>query len=190
MSNNYFNFNIPEFNSQNGSDWTAFQTIINEWVDYYFAKTYQLYWLRKPDRLNTQAIEIALQLRGIKYTSTDTVKTKRFKLRHFNTSYMNKGLMDTYLDLAENITGIRGTIGYSTEGWIWDDSKWTEGESPTDAKWGGIASDSIYNIFFNIKTTNEDEIDAIETLIREKTNRPAFYQIFLIDDEQNTLRTI
>jgi hypothetical protein len=134
--------------------------------------------------MGTRALEYALRLRGVKFDTGDTISVKRYKLRSFVKNFTRKGLADTYLDIAESVTGIRGSIGYSTSGWVWDESDWETGE------WGGIASSSIYNIFFNVKTSDETELDRIESLLREKSNRPAFYQLILINDDQNILRTI
>ncbi|MCP4648825.1 MAG: hypothetical protein GY853_01915 [PVC group bacterium] len=187
MANNYYNFTIPSFNSSSGTDWDSFQTIVDDNTDYIMNKTYRLYWLKAISKMPIRALERALKLRKIKFTTSDATSVKRFKLRSFVSSFANKGLADTYIDLAFSITGIRGTLSISVDGWTWGESAWAPGE---DSRWGGIGVASIYNVYFNVKTTDEGELDLIEALLLEKTNRPAFYQIILIDDDQNILRVV
>lgn len=187
MSNNYFNFYIPDFNLKYGEDWDDYKEIIDDWVDNFIAKIIQLYWFRCPDKIPLIALELSLRLRKIKFSATDPVNLKRFKYRNFNPSFKGKALSDMYLDIAEAITGIRGSINYSTEGLEWGDWAWATGE---DNEWGGINAASVYNIFFNVKTTDEAELDLIYNALMDATYRPAFYQLILIDDDQNVLRAV
>jgi hypothetical protein len=187
MSNNYFNFSIPQFNLDNGEDWDDFKDLIDDWVDHFIQKIMRLYWFRHPDKIPLIALEKSLRLRKINFNATDPVSLKRFKYRNFNPSFKGKAMSDMYLDIAEAITGIRGTIGYSTDGLVWGEWAWADGESN---EWGGINEDSVYNIFFNVKTTDENELDLIYNALMDKTYRPAFYQLYLIDDDENILRVI
>lgn len=185
--NNYFTYNIPDFQDKNGSDWTDFKDILEDWTDFLISKVIQMYWFRQPDKIPLIALEKSLKLRNIKFNSSDSINLKRFKYRNFNTSFKRKALADIYLDIAEAITGIRGSISYSTEGLEWGTWAWSPGEAN---EWGGITSNSVYNIYFNVKTTDEAELDLIYNTLMDKTYRPAFYQIILIDDDQNVLRVI
>jgi hypothetical protein len=187
LSNNYFNYTIPTFNLESGQDWQDYKDIIDDWVDHYISKIIQLYNFRQPDKIPLIALELSLKLRGIKINTADPVNVKRFKYRNFNTSFKGKALGDIYLDIAESVTGIRGSITYSTEGLEWGTWEWSPGG---DNEWGGLNASSIYNIFFNVKTTDEAELDIIYDLLMNRTYRPAFYQLILIDDDQNVLRVI
>ena len=183
MSNNYFNFKIPSFNEEYGEDWEDFKTIVDDNVDHIISKTIDLYKLRDPSRMPIIALEKALQLRGIDFDSSDSVATKKYKLRKFNPTFRDKGLGDPYLDLAENITGTRGWIIWFNIGATWGVDAWGDG------RWGGN-SENKFIILFNVKTTNSDELDTIVSLLQSKTMLPAFYKIFLIDDDYNTLREV
>jgi hypothetical protein len=185
--NNYFDYKIPTFLLENGSDWKYFKDIMEEYVDTLFAKVMEMYWFRQPDKIPLIALEKSLNLRNIKFNASDSVNLKRFRYRNFNTSFKGKALVDMYLDLAEAITGVRGIIGYSTEGLVWGTWAWSPGEKN---EWGGITSASVYNIYFNIKTTDPAEIELVYNALMEKTYRPAFYQLILIDDDQNILRVV
>jgi len=185
--NNYFNFKIPDFQQKYGEDWNDFLSVVDDNVDNIINKTIQLYWLKDPSRMTLLALEASLDLRGITYTTNDSTATKKFKLRQFNPTFRDKGLADPYLDLAENITGVRGSLSYYNLYSVWDGSGvlW-DGDS---TRWDGDG-EGIFVILFNIKTTDPDQINTILTLLKEKTMKPAFYYLILIDDDYNTLGVV
>jgi|GEM_PF-7103829 len=49
--NNYFDYKIPTFLLENGSDWKYFKDIMEEYVDTLFAKVMEMYWFRQPDKI-------------------------------------------------------------------------------------------------------------------------------------------
>jgi len=190
--NNWFNFNIPYFNSQFGSDWVDFQTIVDDNVDYVMNKTYDLYNLRNISKMPLLALELALKVRGIETWPTESLSSKRLKIRTFATIFKKKATGELYLDYAEAIVGTRGEIfnAYET-GWsVWGVSSWHMAGVPDggDRVWASPAV--IFEIYVDVKTTDNDELDAIVLAYRQNFLLPAFYQIYLVDSSMTILRTV
>lgn len=182
--NNWFNFHIPYFYETYGSDWVSFRSIIDYEVDYLFNKIHTLYSLNDINKMSDTVITKWLVLMGIKYSVGESTTVKRIRLRTFISRYINKGLADVYLDVAEGITGIRGAIysGISAGAWFWSTNKWGA------QKWG--TSVGMYNVYFDVKTTDSTELDEIVILLQDPTLLPAFYKMYLIDSAWNILRTV
>ena len=190
--NNYFNFQIPYFNDRYGEDWDSFKTIVDDNVDYAYAKVEGLYWLNDIDRTTVRAVEKALQALKIPFDATDTVAAKKAKLKTFVSKYADKGLAQPYIDLAYAVTGLAGefTMEWERGGWIWGEASWYDGVDADEdtITWG--ASVSQFVVYFDVKTTDNNELDLIQSLLRDKSMKPAFYQIYLTDSSFNILRTI
>lgn len=192
--NNFYNINLPEFQTKYGRDWSSFKTITDDFNDYLFLKTWQLYLLGNVSTMPVEGLELILTRLGIGFDSSDTVSTKRTKLRYFVGQQKNKGLGVIYLDLAENVVGTRGAIypGTIFGVWRWGKSRWR-------ATSGGVSGDFIrwkssagaqFEMYIDVKTTDSDLLDQIVLLYSQKGVRPAFYRIYLIDEDYNILRTI
>lgn len=120
MSNNYFNFKIPDFNEKFGDDWDNFKTIIDSEVDTLISKIMRLYWMMDPSKMPIRAVELAMQLRDITINDDDSLTVKRGKVRDYNSRYTNKGLAEPYEQLVEDVTGETPifTLGITINGWI------------------------------------------------------------------------
>ncbi len=199
MSNNWFNFTYPLFNTKYGVDWTDYMSITDDNVDYVMNKTYQLYWLNDPNYFTTRIAEIILSSLGIEYTVADTLATKKLKIRQFLTQTAYKGLGSLYLDIAETVTGTRGTIvagiygGWSAwpfESGISNKGRWGKAgaTSSDNIKWS--AFQTLFKIYVDVKTLDNIELDLIQEMYRQGMLLPAFYQIYLVDSSFNILRTI
>lgn len=194
--NNFYNFTIPEFYLRYGEDWDDFQTIVDDNVDYTYAKLLGLYWLNDIDRTPLRALEKILNALKINYSIADSIAVKKALLRKYVTKYADKGLGQQYLDLAEAVTGIVGEFYLESErgNWVWGDASWHNGATETedDMTWG--AGDVlIFIVYFDVKTSDSDELDQIQVLLRDKSMNPAFYQMYLIDYDSTgftILRTI
>lgn len=191
--NNFFNFQIPFFNSQMGSDWDDFNDITEENVDYIMNKTWQLYWLRRIDTMPVMALEQALRLRAVEVDATDSIALKKYKLRKFNTSFKEKGTADFYLDYQEEIVGTRGVIysGLYFGASIWGSSSWAISggtSSGTELVWA--TTYSPFHIFIDVKTTDSALLDELVAVYSQTFLRPAFYQIYLVDSTFTILRSI
>lgn len=190
MSNNYFNFLLPDFNERFGSDWDSFKTIVGDNVDHIIAKTIQLYWLRKPDRMTGPALEDALEFREITSPITDTIIEKKEKVRNYNVTYQEKGMDEIYLDKVEEIVGVRGDLYLASD--FWDG--WVFGEfvfgDPEFGIFGGIDFDNKFTIFFDVKTVDPATLAEILVVLRDKPMKAAFYQVILIDSSWNILEVV
>ena len=190
--NNYFNFEIPFFNQQFGSDWATFNTIVETNNDYLFEKTYDLYKLKDITRMPILALDIALRLRNIETDPSEAINIKKQKLRSFNKDFKAKAMSDTYLDYQETIVGTRGVIynGYTLGSFIWGSSNWPVSSvlEDTDRIWS--TTGSVFDIYIDCKTTDSGLLDEIVAIYRQKFLLPAFYQIYLIDSSFNILRTV
>jgi hypothetical protein len=190
--NNWFNFQIPFFNEQFGTDWDSFKTIVDSNVDNIMCKTFDLYKIHDVTMKPVRALELSLNLRGIVSEPLETVNIKRQKLRSYNKDFRSKSMKDTYLDYQESIVGIRGEIynGYTVGTFVWNISNWhTEGGfESTDRIWS--TEETKFNIYINCKTTDSNLLDEILLIYRQSFLLPAFYQVFLVDDELNILRTV
>jgi len=189
--NKFYNIKYPEFIEKYGSDWTAFKTNINSWIDDSISKIFKI---RREENINTasnRAIELKLRTRGIAIDPLDSLLDKKIKLRQFVRKYQDKGLQATYLDPIEEIVGIRGVIysGRKIKTWKWNTSKWQKQSSTSanDIMWS-ISAPS-FTIYIDVKTTNATLLDQIERLIRNEL-LPAYYEIYLIDSSFNVLRVI
>lgn len=190
--NNYFNFQIPYFNEQMGSDWASFKTIVDDNVDYVMNKTYELYWLKDITRMPVMATEIAIKLRGIEAGASESIAIKKAKLRNFNKDFKSKGMQDTYLDYQELIVGIRGNIynGYIFGTFVWGETCWTIVGAPEGTDWIWSSTDTKFDIYIDCKTTDSGELDEIQAIFRQSFLLPAFYTIYLVDSSFNILRTV
>jgi hypothetical protein len=190
--NNWFNFSIPYFNSQFGEDWEDFNDIVEENVDYVMNKTYELYWLQDVSRMPLLAIEKALRVRGIETWPTEDIQSKRLKIRTFATNFNRKATGELYLDYAEAIVGIRGEIygAYEFGESVWDMMIWPIPGTPDDADRVWETPAIIFEIYIDVKTTDSDLLDAIVDEYRQKFLLPAFYQIYLVDEDMTILRTV
>jgi hypothetical protein len=190
--NNYFNFEIPYLNSQFGTDWDDFITIIDDNTDYFYSKIEQLYWLKDITRMPLMAMELALKLRNISHLSDEVMASKKLKLRKFNTTSKNKGTSDVYLDFQEALVGTRGVVynGFILGSIAWGVSAWAISGSPesTDRIWATPATG--FDIYVDVKTTDTDILDQITEIYRQKFLLPAFYQVYLVDSSFNILRTV
>ncbi len=191
--NNHFNFEIPYFNREYGSDWDSFNDIVEDNVDYLMRKTWQLFWLTDINTMPLRIVEIYLGILNISYSATDTLQEKKIKLRYFMSQYANKGMADIYLDIAEIITGQRGIIctGYDVGIWEWGVSTWSSGGTDHEDNciiWGG--DQAAFEIYIDVKSTDDTELDMIKNLYLQPHLRPAFHKIFLIDPDFNILRVI
>jgi sugar lactone lactonase YvrE len=126
MSNKFFNFTIPSFNQKYGSDWTDFNTITEDNFDYIFRKTWELYYYNDVNTLSNNGAEAILTLLKIPFDETDTLQTKKLKIRKFVVIGKEKSLEDQYLDIQEEIVGTRGIIhtGLDAGGWRWGNNTW------------------------------------------------------------------
>jgi len=189
--NNFFNITYPKFIEKYGKDWEDFKTILNEWVDHFFSKAWDLYKYNNINTLSERALEQVLKALKIEFNVNDTFLTKKIKLRFFVSQYKRKGLSEIYLDLQEQIVGIRGTIvsGQSLGVWRWGYSRW-HGSSidASDMRWSQAGSQ--FEIYINCKTLDNTKLDQIVSLYRQKSVNPAFYRIYLVDDVYAILRTI
>ena len=190
--NNYFNFEIPFFNSQFGQDWDSFNTIVESNNDYLFNKTYDLYKLRDINRMPILALDIALDLRNIETDATEALNIKKQKLRWFNKDFKSKSMKDTYLDYQETVVGTRGEIynGYVFGTSVWGLSSWSISGAPEDTDRIWSSTDTKFDIYINTKTTDSGLLDELVEIYRESYLKPAFYNLFLIDDDFNILRTV
>jgi len=190
--NNYFNFTIPTFNSDYGEDWTDFTTITDGQVDYMIAKIISLYNLSDITMTPIIATELIMRLLGIPIIATDTLSIKKYKIRKFNTNARAKATEDLYLDYAENIVGIRGEIynGLEFGSFIHDISIWPDPLSPDDDDWVWTTALTKFEIYIDVKTIVDAELDQLQLLYRQDHLLPAFYQVYLIDSSYNILRTI
>jgi hypothetical protein len=190
--NNWYNFKIPYFNGQFGTAWTAFETIVDDNVDYVMNKTYELYWLKDITRMPVMATEIAIKLRNIETDASESIAIKKAKLRNFNKDFKSKGMQSTYLDYQEIIVGIRGNIynGYIFGTFVWGESCWPIIGAPEGTDWIWSADDTKFEIYIDCKTINSGELDEIQTIFRQNFLRPAFYNIYLVDSNFNILRTV
>jgi len=190
--NNFWNFEIPYFNEQMGSDWSPFKTVVDDNVDYMMNKTWDLYKLKDISMMPIRATEIAISLRGIEVDPGESVVVKKAKLRSFNKDFKAKGMQDTYLDYQEIIVGTRGNIynGYILGTAVWGISAWnTSGTSEaTDRIWS--TTDTKFIIYIDAKTTDSSLLDELVMTLRGKSLLPAFYQIYITDSDFNILRTV
>lgn len=197
MSNNYFNFKIPFFNTEYGVDWTNLQTIVNDNVDYLMGKTYQLYWLDDPNYYSTRVTEKVSDSLFLLYNHITETSVKKFNIRKFLTTFANKGLKDTYLDIQENIVGIRGDVyARSVIGWK---HHTTTTDNPN--RWGSTGSTFAgafrwsvappqFEILIDVMTLDNGLLDQIEEQYRRPELLPAFYTIYLVDSSFTFLRRI
>jgi hypothetical protein len=190
--NNFFNFEIPYFNEQFGSDWSSFTTIVNDSVDYTMNKTWDLYKLRDISMMPVMATDIAIQLRGIETDAGEALAVKKAKIRNFNKDFKSKGMQATYLDYQELIVGTRGVVynGYIFGTFVWGMSAWPISGSPegTDRIWS--TDQTRFDIYIDCKTTDSGLLDEIVAIYRQSFLLPAFYTIYLIDSSFNILRTV
>lgn len=190
--NEYFNFRLPDFNALHGNDWQDFLDIEEDYVDDLYDKTYELYYLNDINRMSNRVVNINLDVLGVAYEPSDSPDTKRIKLRNLANESVNKGMDVVYLDIAEAIVGIRGTIkgGQDIGVYRWGVSRWKG--TPTwqsyYIRWtiGG----NQFIIYIDVKTLDNGELDQIQSLFQHEYLLPAFYQIYLIDSSFNVLRTI
>jgi len=190
--NNFYNFNLPYFNEQFGSDWTPFKTIVDDNVDYVMNKTWDLYKLKDIGMMSVRATEIAISLRGIETDPDESLVVKKAKLRSFNKDFKAKGMKDTYLDYQEIIVGVRGEIynGYVFGTFVWGISCWPiVGDTESCSRiWS--TNETKFDIYVDCKTTDSGLLDEIETVFRQSFLLPAFYQMYLVDSDFNILRTV
>jgi len=189
--NKFFNVKYPEFLEKYGKDWDSFKTILNEAVDHYFKKAWDIYYFNNVNTISERAIEQVLRLLKIEFNSADTYLTKKIKLRFFVSQYKKKGLAEIYLDLQEKVVGTRGfiTSGQSLGVWRWGYSKWHGSAiDATDMRWS--LAGSQFEIYINCQTADSTLLDQIVALYRQKSVNPAFYRIYLVDDSFVILRTI
>jgi len=191
--NEFFNFKIPDYNLRYGLDWGNFKSIVGDNVDYVFKKIFECYHLKDLNKMPLSIIERFLKQYKIDFYPTDTTETKITKLRFYFQSQKRKTLQDFYLDLIENIVGVRGII-YSGEeisgAFEWDTSAWYDDEAidPDSITWGSESSKFL--IFINVKTIDEELINQILSVLRAENILPAFYKIFLIDDAKTIIAEV
>ncbi len=161
-------------------------------MDFYFRKVWELYYYNNINTISERAIEQILKLLKIQFSATDNLTTKKIKLRYFVGQYRKKGLADIYLDLQEAVVGTRGFIvsGQSLGVWRWGFSRWhgPSGIQAADIRWS--LAGSQFEIYINCMTLDDDLLDQIVSLYRADSVIPAFYQIYLVDDNYVILRTI
>lgn len=179
--NNYFNYQIPEFNENYGSDWIPFREIINENTDYLFKRIYKLYGLDDIDRMPLQAVRVLLDLLKIDYENLPTNLLK-VKLRIFPTVYAKKGTIEMYREIIESVTGIEPEVSnaYLVHGWRWGTARMNNIRISED----GI----LFQILIKTFTAEPAIINDLKQLLRDKSTLPAFYTIYLIDSNGHTQR--
>jgi hypothetical protein len=214
--NNFFNFDIPEFQKKYGQDWDAFKTIMGSEFDILFQKTWELYDLNNISKMDARIVQFWLDLYKIPYGESDTVQTKKLRLRFFIEKQKNKAMEAIFLDLGEQITGIRGALycGSDIGVWRWGFSRWaanrpiklmrwnTTPDRWTTWRWSGMRTGRLatflrwsqalpqFIIYFDVKTTDPTMLDQIQSLLQDKNVKPAFYKIYLCDSLFNILRTV
>ena len=190
--NDYFNFYLPDFQSNYGEDWDDFKTIVDDNVDYVMNKTYQLYWMNDITRTNIRAIELTMRALGIKIDPMDTLRTRKYNVRKFNASFRDKALDTLYLDYAEALVGTRGNIysGYTLGTFVWNTSIWPVAGEPDETNFIWATEVSRFQIYIDVKTTDDTLLDEIVVMYRQDHLLPAFYQIYLVDSSFNILRTV
>lgn len=193
MSNNFFNFKLPEFYEKYGSDWSDFITTMDDNTDHVFDKVWQLYWLNDINLWTEKVTEHYLDTYKIDYDSSDTFQSKKSKFKTGVTKFKDKALASIYIEAAQDITGIAGDLysGYSSSSWVWSES--FIGDSSTaiqtdEIMFGGGTAQ--FRIYFDVKTTDSGELDLIQDMLEDEVLRPAFYDMYLIDSSFNILRTI
>lgn len=191
MSNDFFNIKIPNFQEKYGEDWAQWKSIVEEFNDYLFQKTWELYFLNDLNRISERALEFLLDSLRVHYDANDTLLTKKLKLRTYVSQYENKALSQVYLDIQEAIVGTRGVIysGYEVGVWRWGVSRWKgSGTSGTNIRWA--VNGAQFEIYINVKTSDSTLLDQIQAMYRRPSLKPAFYKIYLVDDNFVTLRTV
>jgi hypothetical protein len=183
VSNQFYNFRIPDFQDKYGDDWDGFQAVIDDNWDYVFKKAWELYHLVDLNRMPVRVVEYQMNLRSIDFSYSDTAVTKKVNLRNFVNKYVNKGLASVYLDIAEGVTGSVGDLylDWDRSGFDWDVDHW-------DFTWQDEGSKFI--ILFDVKTTDSGELDEIQALLQDESVKPAYYKIVLVDSDFNILRSI
>lgn len=197
MANKFFNFSIPKFNQNYGSDWSGFTTIINDNVDNLFLKIWQIYHLIDIDRMSATVLEYWISLKGIISNDDDTVPIKKAKLRQWLTKHRDKGLAVIYEERCSSVTGLTPTI-YNGADFVW---RWPDNAQTMGSRWQGSGDPELdyirwpddnpqFSILIDVKTLVAAELDEIVALLRERPVLPAFYKIYLIDSDFNILRTV
>lgn len=216
MSNNFFNFTLPEFQKKYGSDWTSFKTIIDSEIDTLFQKTWSLYEINDINKMSARVVQYWLDLYKIPYDDTDSVLTKKLRLRSFVAKQRNKAMEDIYLDIGESVVGLRGELFAGTDVgvWRWGHNRWAGDIDVELMKWDTVAGrwsawrwystrtarlatylrwsqdNPQFVVYFYVKTLDSDKLDQIVSILRDKNLKPAFYKIYLCDESFNILRTI
>lgn len=186
MSNNYFNFKIPKFQADYGTDWEDFVEYMDFEVDHIFERTFALYMLTVIDKMPNSVVNILINLLGINTSVLDSAATRRGRLRAYGSVYTNKGLAEHYLDLCETVTGVYGWIkrGDQLSGATqkWGTATWDE------SKWGGEGI--IFTVYIYAGTSSTAEEDAVFALLRDRSIKPAFYVMFLVDVSENIIGVV
>lgn len=188
--NNFFNFNIPYFCDKYGNDWSDFTTITDENVDYSIGKIWDLYKLADPNFFTTPVAELVGRSLDLSFDTTDTLKTKKYRIRKFLTMFKDKGTDAFYLDPQESIVGTRGVIYSSLDygSWIWEESTWGDTDGAENILWSG--DDAQFFVYIDCKTTDNDLLDQIVDAYSAEYMLPAFYKIYLIDSNFEILRSV
>lgn len=189
--NNFFNILLPRFQEKYGADWTLFKSLMDEYCDTIFQKTWAIYHLANIDTIGSQAADKLMDLLKIKNDKLYSLGTKRTLLRNFSARYKRKALEDMYLDPQESIVGIRGKIssGMEVGVWRWGISRWSGGTISSDTiRW--TQSGAQFEIYFDVKTTDSGLLDELVEVFRDPAYLPAFYRIYLVDSSFNILRTV
>lgn len=192
MSNCCWNFKLPVYCEKYGTDWTNFLSIVEEnGYDHTIKKIWELYWLVQIDKMSEKIVQIYIDLLKIPYASTDDLKTKKLRLRTFVSKQADKALEDIYLDIGEGIVGIRGNL-YLEDNlvWRWDSGRWYGGTDRLQQFLRWPSSNPKFVVYFDCKTLDSTELDQIQELLRDDNILPAFYKMYLVDDNFNILRTI
>lgn len=189
--NKYFNFNLPKFNEDYGEDWADFLSIIDNEVDTMINKTVRLRWLADPNFFTHRVAEVLLKLLNIEYIGYATLSLKKFYIRKFVTSFKDKGMKDTYLNVQESIVGVRGEIFFGSTGNMrWDYSRWMLEGTPVATDWTWGVFESTFSVYINVKTVDSDLLDLLVEAYRQPYILPAFYKIYLVDNNFQILRTV
>lgn len=176
MSNYYYNFELPEFMKKYGTDWEDFLDIMEDTIDHLFEKAYTLYNLNEINRMSDRIVRIWIDVLNVIYTDADSAVTKRKRLRSFAQKYVNKGLSVLYEAEIEDVTGITPTFtsGLNVGSMRWGTRVWGT------QLWAGVPP--YYVIIIDIGTSQPDLVTEVEDRLNEKTLKPAFYQLIIINE--------
>lgn len=184
--NNYFNFKLPNFISEYGSDWQDFVDIMEEYCDELYLKTEQLYKIIDINKMIDRNIINNLILYRIYYDSSYTPAMRRTAFRSVVTESTNKGLRLVYHNICLSITGLAPDfyLGLDLV------HRWNTTRRWNFSRWPATGTDKYFQIYIDVKTIDNTELDNIANMIRQDQYSPIFYRVYLVDSSFTVLRSI